>query len=141
MGLYKYRFNVFERIKSVKDILQPVCPDKDSFTVRGLVMRCVKYRARLINKLNQDESRAYELLLKNKLNPKTVYTWLLLEDSPPELRQKLEQNKISIIDARHEYVRWKRQSGTNSAQELMEEMRTVIGRLKWKSHESLHNLQ
>ena len=104
-------------------------------------MRCVKYRARLINKLNQDESRAYELLLKNKLNPKTVYTWLLLEDSPPELRQKLEQNKISIIDARHEYVRWKRQSGTNSAQELMEEMRTVIGRLKWKSHESLHNLQ
>ncbi len=133
---WKNQFNVFERIESVKRILQPLVPDGNSVKVRGLVMRCSKYRAKLIDKLTPMEAKAYDILLSRKLNPKTVYLWLLLEDAPPELRQKLEQNTISILDARSEFVKWKRMASYSSSNELMRDIREVVGKLRWKSQEN-----
>ncbi len=133
---WKNQFNVFERIESVKHILQPLVPDGNSMKVRALVMRCSKYHVKLIDKLTPDEAKAYDLLLSRKLNPKTIYMWLLLEDSPPELRQKLEQNKISILNARTEFVKWKRMANYSSSNELMRDIREVVGRLRWKSQEN-----
>jgi hypothetical protein len=132
-------FDLFEQIESTKRILLPVVADKDSFKVRGLVLRCVKYKAGLIKKLNSTEATAYDLLQKNKLRPKTVYEWLLLEDVPPHIKEKLVQHKIGIRTARHQYVQWKRMSGTRAGIEVMEEIRNVIGRLKWKSQEDTPN--
>jgi hypothetical protein len=133
----KYRFNVFERVKSIKEILAPLVPDGDSFRVRGLVMRCAKYRVGLVKALNATERKAYDLLLKHGYNPKTIYEWLLLEDAPEHIREKLIQNRISLRRAQEQYVQWKRMSGTRSGKELMEEIRSVIGRLRWKSQEEL----
>ena len=131
------RFNVFERINSVKEILAPVVPDRDGYTLRGLVLRCVKYRVGHIKRLNSKEAKAYDLLLQHKLVPKTVYEWLLLEDLPQHLKEKLAHNKISLDNARMQFVQWKRLSGTRAGQDIMEEMRNIIGRLRWKSHEGL----
>jgi hypothetical protein len=133
----KHRFNVFERIKSIKEILAPVVPDGDAFRVRGVVMRCAKYQAGLIKTLDSTERKAYNLLLRHGHKPKKVYGWLLLEDVPPHIREKLVQNRISLRQAREQYVRWKRLDGTRTGTELMEEIRNVIGRLRWKSQEEL----
>jgi len=133
---WKNQFNVFERIESVKRIMQPFVPDGNSVKIRGLVMRCVKYRAKLVDKLSPTEAKVYDLLLSRKLNPKTVYTWLLLEDVPPEMRLRLEQNKLSITKARDEFVKWKRMASYSSSSELMRDIREVIGKLRWKSQEN-----
>lgn len=137
MDEYRKNFNVFEQIKSVKRILEPVVPDADSFRLRGLVMRCVKYKVGQCKKLNDAESKTYELLLKNKLNHKTVYEWLLLEDVPPHIKEKLVQRKINLYDARVQFVQWKRLNGSRAGKTLMEEILNVIRRLKWKSQEGL----
>lgn len=135
----KFQFNVFERIKSVKAILVSVVPDGDSFRVRGLVLRCAKYKVGLIKHLNSTERKVYDLLLKHQYNPKIVYEWLLLEDVPQHIREKLVQNKISLLHARQQYVQWKRMSGTRLGKELMEEIQNVVRRLRWKSQEGLSN--
>jgi len=129
------RFNVFDRIKSVKELLAPI--SQDSFTIRGLVLRCVKFRVGQAKKLNGTEAKTYDLLLKNGYHPKRVYEWLLLEDAPPHIREKLEQKKISIENARAQCIQWKKFSGSRLATELMEEMRNTIRRLRWKSQEGL----
>lgn len=131
----KSQFNVFERIESVKRLLAPISLNKDKVKIRGLVMKCARYHVGLIKKLNKNEASAYDLLLKNKLNPKTVYSWMLLEDVPPHIKEKLVQNKINFEDARRQFVQWKRFSGTRAANEIMEEMRNIIRRLKWRSQE------
>jgi len=130
-------FNVFEQIKSIKNILQPIVPDGDKFRIRGLVMRCAKYHTGQISKLNNEQAKTYELLLKHKLHPKTVYEWLLLEDVPQHIKEKIVQRKISLQDARQQYVQWKRLNGTRTGKALMEEILNVIRRLKWKSQEEL----
>jgi len=127
------RFNVFEQIKSIKELLAPISQDK--FTIRALVMRCVKYRVGQVKKLNAAEAKTYDLLLKNSLYPKTVYRYLLLEDAPPHIREKLEQKKICMETAREQYIQWKRFSGTRAGNELMDEMKNIIRRVRWKSQE------
>jgi len=135
MGLRGPQFNVFERIESVKAILEPVAPDRESFKVRGLILRCAKYRIGLIKNLNTVERKTYDLLLKHKYSPKTVYEWLLLEDAPQHIKEKLVQNKISLEDAHHQHVQWKRLCGIRAGTEIMNEMRNIIRRLRWKSQE------
>jgi len=137
MDKYRKTFNVFEQIKSVKRILEPLAPDGGSFRLRGLVMRCAKYRVGQVKKLKGLEARAYDLLLNQKLNPKTVYEWLLLEDVPQHIKEKIVQRKVNLQDARREYVQWKRMNSTRAGKELMEEIQTVIRRLRWKSQEGL----
>jgi hypothetical protein len=137
----KYQFNVFERIKSIQELLAPLVPDGDAFRVRGLVMRCAKYRVGLIKTLDSTERKAYDLLLKHGYNPKTAYEWVLLEDVPQHIREKLVQNKVSFVRARQQYVQWKRMTGTRSGAEIMEEVRSVIGRMRWKSQEDLSMAQ
>ncbi len=133
----KRRVNVFSRIESIKKILEPIALKMDSKKIRGLVMRCAKYQTKLIKKLNKTEAKAYDLLLKNNVKPKTAYQYLLLEDVPPHIKEKLVLNKISHEEARRQFVQWKRYSDTKAGNELMEEIKNIIRRLRWKSQEGL----
>jgi len=137
----KPRFNVFEQIESVKRILESVVPDKDSFRVRGLVLRCTKYKVGLIKNLNSTERAVYDLLLKHKLNPKTAYERLLLEFVPSHIKEKLVQRQIGVRAARSQYVQWKRMCGTRAGASIMDEMKTTMGRLRWKSQEDTPKIQ
>jgi len=47
MDEYRKNFNVFQQIESVKQILEPIVPDRDSFRLRGLVMRCMEKPRRI----------------------------------------------------------------------------------------------
>jgi len=131
----KCEFNVFERIESIKDILLPIIPDRDSFKLRGILMRCSKYQVKLIPRLDDTEAKAYDLLMQHKMKPKTVYEWFLLENVPSHIKEKLVQRKISMLNARIQYVGWKRMSGTRAGKDIMEEMQRIIGGVRWKSQE------
>jgi len=133
-------FNVFKEIESVKRLVAPLGLNKDSEKLRGIILRCRKYRVGQVKKLDEVEAQVYEIFLKNNLHPKTVYEWMLLEDVPPHIKEKLEKNKIGKEAARRQYVQWKKHNGTRLANELMEEMKNVIGRLKWKSQEESDKL-
>ncbi len=137
MGNCKTNPIVFEQIESVKRILSSVVPEGESFRRRGLVLQCVKFKIGQIKKLDANESMVYDLLLKNKLNPKTVYIWLLLENVPLHIKEKLVQKKISLNDARVQFVKWKRLSDTHAGNALMDEIKNIIRRLRWKSQEGL----
>jgi len=129
---------VFEQIESVKRILEPAVPDGDSSRICGLTLRCVRYKLGQVKKLNSVEAKTYDLLLKNKLNPKTVYEWFLVENAPPYIKEKLSQGKMGLRTARAQYVQWKRMSNTRSGKEIMDEMKNIVRRLRWKSQEGLH---
>ncbi len=125
--------NVFEQIKSVRALLEPVL-GKDC-TVIGSLLRIAKFRLGRIDSLSPIEQRAFDLLLKNNYNPKTVYEWFLLENVPDNLRQQLIANRISIRSARYEYVKWKRMSHATAGDSLKEDIRKVVGCLRWESQE------
>lgn len=57
--------------------------------------------ARIVNKakLDNEEIIVYETLLKNKLNPSTVYRWLLVANSPEDIRLKVQSGQLSIRKA------------------------------------------
>ena len=129
--------NVFEQIKSVKVILNPLFADQKKVKMRGVVLRCVKFRKRQIPKLTEFEARVYDALLTHKLKPQTVYEWLLLEDVPEFLKKKLIEQKISIRNARYEYVKWKRMNFQCEGGQLMEEIRKVVRCLRWESQENM----
>ena len=130
---------MFEQIKSIKEILSPVVPDGDNLKIRGLILRCVKYRNGQIKKLDKDAARVMDLLLKNNFNPKTSYEWILLDGAPPHIREKVIQRKIGFREGRRQYVLWKRNLSTRAGKELMEEIRRVVGGLRWKSQDGLKN--
>jgi uncharacterized coiled-coil DUF342 family protein len=67
--------------------------------------------------------------------PKGLYEWLLLENVPQHIKQKLLEHKITILEAHRQYVQWKRMSSTRAGTEIMDEMKNVIRRLRWKSQE------
>lgn len=129
---------VFEQIEYAKRILAPVVPDGDGFRLRGLVSRCVKFRKKQIKTLTSEQTAVYDLLLKNGLNPQRVYEWLLLENVPAHIKEKLVQRKLSMKDARAEFIKWKRYSDTRAGNEVMEEIKNIVRRLKWRSQEDLH---
>ena len=80
-----------------------------------------------------------DILLKNKLRPKTAYEWLLIEEAPPHIRDKIIQHKINLREGRRQFVLWKRNMNTRAGKELMEELKTIVGGLRWKSQEGLKN--
>lgn len=137
MGNCKMNPTVFEQIESVKKILSPIVSEGENFRRRGLILRCVKFKTGQVKKLSKEESMIYDLLLKNKLNPKTVYEWLLLENVPAHIKEKLVQKKISLNEARIQFVKWKRLSDTHAGNALMDEIKNIIRRLRWKSQEGL----
>jgi len=137
MDEYRKRFNVYERIESVKQILKPVVLDGNGFRLRGILLRCVRYRLGKDATLGKEESQALDILLKNKLNPKTVYEWMLAEQIPAHIKEKIVQRKLKFREGRAQYVQWKRQCNTRLGKNVMEEMRNIVGRLKWKSQEGL----
>ncbi len=137
----KYQFNVFERIESIKDILEPIVQDRDRRRTRALVLRCAKYQVKQINTLTETETKIYDILLKHKYTPKRVYEWLLLEDVPKHIKEKVALNKISLVEAGQQYVQWKRMTGTQAGKTIMDEMRNIIRRLRWKSQEEIPTMR
>ncbi|MEK6849068.1 MAG: hypothetical protein AABY01_00705 [Nanoarchaeota archaeon] len=135
---WKNQFDVFARIESMRELFKPWVPDGNSVKIRALLMRCVKFRLKQIDKLTPVESELYDFMLSHKLLPKTIYLYFLMEDVPPELKAKMQKNEMSLQKANVEFLKWKRLMQHSSAKTLLQDVKETIGRLRWKSQENTH---
>ena len=140
MPKYPRKWDVFQRIEYVKQILKDIEDIKDSTTIKGCTLHIWHYKLNRRDSLSNLERLVYEVLLKHDLHAKTVYEWFLLEDLPPHIKEKLISGKISMKDASKMNNSWKRMISTRAGKEIINEIRLTIGGLKWKGQEDLVKL-
>jgi len=110
--------NVFEKADKVCKIVESelkVCRN-DFFRVVGRLVNNWHQKSRRGVKLSKVEVMVYELLLRKKYNPSTVYRWLLVTSAPSEVRDKLKMGKISIREALQLRNKLRQQFSTNDEQ-------------------------
>jgi len=95
--------NVFEKLRRVRELVSSVYPELGVAELAGVVEFLANNwhgnkRKRGV-KLSQQQLTVYELLMSNSYNPTTVYRWLLLANSPHEIREQVSANKLSVRDA------------------------------------------
>ncbi len=130
-------FRVFEKIKSVNDLLKDIVNIENRFYLRGIILRGVSYNVGRVKVLREKEAEVYDILLKNGYKPERVYKWLLLERAPNHIKEKLMRGEIGLEHAIKLSYQWRRMADSYSGKEIMEEMQRVIGGLRWKSQEEL----
>lgn len=123
---------MFQTIEYIKTLLSPLIKDKTNKEVKIMLCHCVYFRSGRRKTLSVEERAFYDLLLKNKLSPKTLYKkWLLLE-APEHVKRQIREKKISLNEARSRSYAHKRMISTLNGKELIAEIKKVIGGLEWK---------
>lgn len=125
--------NYFEKINSVKQKLSSAIQGMNDKQIRNILCHCSYYKAGRRNNLNEKEREVYDLLLRNKLSPKTTYQWFCLTNAPDHIKDKIRKREISYEDAQSKSYAWRRMIGMKNGKEIMEEMKTIIGGLEWKN--------
>ena len=95
--------NVFHKIKTIRELVKEIYPKLSIEDLTKEVGFLTNYwhsgkRQKGIS-LTQRQLILYELLIKNKYNPATVYRWLLLATAPTELQEDVKIGKLSIRTA------------------------------------------
>lgn len=75
----------------------------------------------------------YEILLKHKFNPNTVYRWFLVTTSPKEIVTKLKSGELSIREALHHRNKMRKQFSTNDSDFIKEVIWYVEEYVLWKT--------
>ncbi|MFH1332675.1 MAG: hypothetical protein ABIH53_00355 [archaeon] len=95
--------NVFEKIKGVREAVNCVFPEMTledlTRTVEFLANNWHGSKRKKHVTLSQQQLTVYELLLEKGYSPATVYKWLLAASAPQDVKEKLRNNSISLIDA------------------------------------------
>lgn len=107
--------DVFKKANKVYQLLENELKiDKDE--VNRIVSKLVNgfhNRSRDKTVLSKKEASVYELLLSKKYNPNTVYRWLLVVNSPEEIKTKLKSGELSIREALEKRNKIRKQFTTN----------------------------
>ncbi len=103
--------NVFEKVENVKKLMKENIGEISSGELLRLVQRLAnrwQYKKKRKNyRLSKEELQVYELFLKHKLNPQTVYRWMLLCRSPAEIKNRIVEGNLSLRNASKEKQRYK----------------------------------
>lgn len=95
--------NVFQKIKQVREAINCTYPEMTAEDIRKevefLARKWHKSKRRKDSALTRQQLTIYEILRKNSYAPGTVYKWLLLTTAPQQVKDKLQINSISIIQA------------------------------------------
>ena len=85
-----------DKLKSLRKKLAVRFPDMDMQDFNEIMAKIAHYHYNKQKFLIVGESRKiYNFLIEEKLNPFTVYRWLLLERVPDDIRFRLKQREIS----------------------------------------------
>jgi len=131
--------NLFDKINEIKEKINILVPEIDGeklITIMSHLRR--EYEGRYyygrhgksnkILKLTNNERLIKELLLKQGLNPSTVYRWFLAARIPSDVMWKLRKGKISQKKAYEISVNRKRNQKSSDNLIMMEMMREIIRR-------------
>lgn len=124
--------DVFEKIESAKKILRTVYADKSDRDFKRILCHCVYHKQGRKSELLGEEREFYDFLMKNKLNPKTLYEYFLFYDAPDHIKAQLREGKISLREAQSRSFAYKRMITTRNGKDIMQDILNVIRRLEWK---------
>ena len=91
--------------------------------------RAIKENELRVRDLTKAERILYDLILRLKLNPGTVYRWFLATRVPDDIKEKLRNNQISQRKALEIASNRRRAKSSNLGLLMMEEIRTIMGGL------------
>jgi len=140
MPRYSRNWNVFERINYALQVLAPATEGMTEDEIRGCLLHVWELQIGKKKNLSDKERMIYDILLQNGLKPKTLYDWMLMRNCPAHIKEKLRDAKISMKDASAMSRKWRMMMSTKAGKEIMTDIRTVIGGLKWKGQEDIKNL-
>jgi len=103
--------NVFIAFSEVKSRVSEELGTMEDDVLNGQLSRIYHHRLskNKKHKLNTDEMRLLDCLLRNGYNPNTVYRWsLLVSKVPQEIELQLKHNKISQREASKQKNRTKK---------------------------------
>ncbi len=131
------RMNIFQKVKTVRELVNAVYPILSLVEIKEILQFLANNwhgnKQKKHTTLTQQQLAIYELLINNSYNPATVYKWFLLATAPPEIKEKMAQEQISIRDALREkrklnnYVSTTEQEFINAVISFMEKYLTEAG--------------
>jgi len=125
--------NYFDKIESIKRILAPITQDMNDKQIKNIICHCAYFSIGRKKTLTDLEREAYDLLLAKKVNVRTAYNWFLVLLLPPHLTEKMKKGELGYYDAMKKGYAWRKMTGRKNSDEVMNEIRSIIGGLEWKS--------
>lgn len=134
------KINLFDKINSIKQDIKQIIPEleEDKLLAMFSHIRLFQYGKlhygrrnnpeNLKNKreLTANEKIIYDYMLKNNLNPSTTYRWFVACRVPSDIKEKLEQGKISYRKAVMIADNRKKSRLSNTGLLMIEEINNVV---------------
>ena len=123
------KMTIFHKLQEIKDLVNKNL-DLPEEALKPMIQRLAnrwhyKKDRKKGDKLTKEETMLYELLVMNCYSPSTVYRWLLLEETPAELRNRLRNKNISQRQASKAKMQFRHMLNTTE-QDLMEEIKDCV---------------
>jgi len=133
-----HRKNIFDKVNEIKQQLKEIFPEVESDRFLAMFSHCRRHHEgklfygrgnnpqRQTRDLTQSERVLYDFLLRNKLNPTTVYRWFLATRIPEDVKQKLADHKIGYKTAMRISYNRKKARDSNIGLIMVEEIRNIV---------------
>jgi len=137
------KISLFDRVNKIREQLNQILPEIEGNRLLSMLCHCRRYyegnlyygrrtadpqekKKRKQLDLTKTERILYDFLLKNNINPSTVYRWFLACRVPEDIKDKLKKGQLSYKKAMEISYNRKRVRESNIGLLMMEEMRTII---------------
>ena len=131
--------NIFDKVNEIKKDLELILPEIEG---DRLIAMFSKIRTYYMHKkkgvpmgrkgwkgyrdLTINEKILYEYMLKHNLNPSTTYRWFIATRLPEDIKDKLQNGKVSLKVAMNISANRRRVKISNQGLLIMEEIRTIM---------------
>jgi len=137
------KISIFDRVNQVKEQLKQILPEVEENRLIPILGHCRRhyegnlyYGRRVSNpedkakrkkiELTQNERIVYDYLLRNKINPSTIYRQFLATRVPEDIKEQLENGNISYKKAMETSYNRKRVRECKIGFDMLEEMRIIV---------------
>lgn len=131
---------IFDRINAIKKDLTAIIPEVDEDRFLSMLSHIKNFyygklhygrnkpeNQKRKRELTTNEKIVYDYMLKNKLNPSTTYRWFIACRMPADIKDKLQNGKISFTKAQLISDNRRKSKMSNTGLLMMEEINNVVG--------------
>ena len=131
---------IFDRINAIKKDLTAIIPEVDEDRFLSMLSHIKNFyygklhygrnkpeNQKRKRELTTNEKIVYDYMLKNKLNPSTTYRWFVACRMPADIKDKLQNGKISFTKAQLISDNRRKSKMSNTGLLMMEEINNVVG--------------
>ncbi len=115
-----------DKIKIVREMILKEMPQLEKENLRGMFSHIAHYHYKKSLIVTETEMQLYDLLLKNQLNPNTVYKWLLLSKMSTDLKRSVNQGKLTQKQALRLNAERKQKKSINVGLQIINEARNIM---------------